>query len=220
VFFAAGTANAGRSLLGAARLEIGRRCGLIDESAWAFTWVVDAPMFEEDGEGGWTAVHHPFTAPLPEWEGKFAAEPGGALADAYDIVCNGYEIASGGIRNHRPDAMVKAFEIPFPCQSGGGNYSCYLSNSGVKTGARHMTGSFKISDPSAMIKATCDLRGSRRKSNSRRACISYFYPPTSDMHRIRGLFTVNIGRTPLQHSLLTSSSVILSVVTRFPTVTH
>jgi aspartyl-tRNA synthetase len=111
VFFAAGTANAGRSLLGAARLEIGRRCGLIDESAWVFTWVVDAPMFEEDGEGGWTAVHHPFTAPLPEWEGKFAAEPGGALADAYDIVCNGTEIGGGSIRIHRGDVQQQVFDV-------------------------------------------------------------------------------------------------------------
>ena len=111
VFFAAGTANAGRSLLGAARLEIGRRCGLIDESAWAFTWVVDAPMFEEDGEGVWTAVHHPFTAPLPEWEGKFAAEPGGALADAYDIVCNGTEIGGGSIRIHRGDVQQQVFDV-------------------------------------------------------------------------------------------------------------
>src|ERR1039457_883579 len=88
MLFAAGPAHAARALLGAARLEIGQRCGLIDPSAWAFTWVVDAPMFEEDGQGGWTAVHHPFTAPLPEWAGKFTAEPGGALADAYDIVGN------------------------------------------------------------------------------------------------------------------------------------
>src|SRR6202035_2389925 len=63
VFFAAGPASTARELLGAARLEIGRGCGLIDESAWSFLWVVDAPMFEEDGEGGWTSVHHPFTAP-------------------------------------------------------------------------------------------------------------------------------------------------------------
>jgi aspartyl-tRNA synthetase len=111
VFFAAGTATAGRSLLGAARLEIGRRCELIDESAWAFTWVVDAPMFEEDGAGGWTAVHHPFTAPLPEWEGKFTSEPGGALADAYDIVCNGTEIGGGSIRIHRGDVQQQVFDV-------------------------------------------------------------------------------------------------------------
>jgi aspartyl-tRNA synthetase len=111
VFFAAGTAGAARSLLGAARLEIGNRCGLIDRSAWAFTWVVDAPMFEEDGSGGWTAVHHPFTAPLPEWADKFADSPESALADAYDIVCNGNEIGGGSIRIHRADMQRKVFEV-------------------------------------------------------------------------------------------------------------
>jgi aspartyl-tRNA synthetase len=111
VFFAAGPAGEARELLGAARLEIGHRCGLIDPSAWAFTWVVDAPMFEEDGEGGWTAVHHPFTAPLPEWADKFATEPGGALADAYDIVCNGTEIGGGSIRIHRPDMQQRVFDV-------------------------------------------------------------------------------------------------------------
>ncbi len=111
VFFAAGTPAEARTLLGAARLEIGYRCGLIDPSAWAFTWVVDAPMFEEDGEGGWTAVHHPFTAPLPEWTSKFASEPGGALADAYDIVCNGTEIGGGSIRIHRPDVQQQVFDV-------------------------------------------------------------------------------------------------------------
>jgi aspartyl-tRNA synthetase len=111
VFFAAGPASAARALLGAARLEIGQRCGLIDPAVWAFTWVVDAPMFEEDGEGGWTAVHHPFTAPLPEWADKFPGEPGGALADAYDIVCNGTEIGGGSIRIHRPDMQQRVFDV-------------------------------------------------------------------------------------------------------------
>jgi len=111
VFFAAGTPGAARELLGAARLEIGHRCGLIDPSAWAFTWVVDAPMFEDDGSGGWTAVHHPFTAPLPEWADKFPSEPGGALANAYDIVCNGTEIGGGSIRIHRPDMQQKVFDV-------------------------------------------------------------------------------------------------------------
>ena len=111
VFFAAGPPQQARPLLGAARLEIGARLGLIDPGAWAFTWVVDAPMFEEDGAGGWTAVHHPFTAPLPEWAGKFADEPGGALADAYDMVCNGTEIGGGSIRIHRPDLQQKVFDV-------------------------------------------------------------------------------------------------------------
>jgi aspartyl-tRNA synthetase len=111
VFFAAGTATAARELLGAARLEIGRRCGLIDDSAWSFLWVVDAPMFEEDSSGGWTSVHHPFTAPLPEWADKFTAEPGGALADAYDIVCNGYEIGGGSIRIHQSSVQQAVFDV-------------------------------------------------------------------------------------------------------------
>jgi aspartyl-tRNA synthetase len=111
VFFAAGSAAEARALLGAARLEIGYRCGLIDPAAWAFTWVVDAPMFEDDGEGGWTSVHHPFTAPLPEWVPKFAVEPAGALADAYDIVCNGTEIGGGSIRIHRPDVQQQVFDV-------------------------------------------------------------------------------------------------------------
>jgi aspartyl-tRNA synthetase len=117
VFFAAGPPNAARGLLGAARLEIGTRCGLIDQDAWAFTWVVDAPMFErvdEDGngcQGGWTAVHHPFTAPLPDWTDKFAAEPAGALADAYDLVCNGTEIGGGSVRIHRPAMQQQVFDV-------------------------------------------------------------------------------------------------------------
>jgi len=111
VFFAAGPASAARSVLGAARLEIGHRCGLIDTGAWAFTWVVDAPMFEEDEAGGWTAVHHPFTAPLPEWADKFDAQPGEALANAYDIVCNGTEIGGGSIRIHRPDMQQRVFDV-------------------------------------------------------------------------------------------------------------
>jgi aspartyl-tRNA synthetase len=111
VFFAAGTPAAARTLLGAARLEIGARCRLIDPDAWAFTWVVDAPMFEEDSEGGWTAVHHPFTSPLPEWADKFSSEPGGALADAYDIVCNGTEIGGGSIRIHRSGMQQQVFDV-------------------------------------------------------------------------------------------------------------
>jgi aspartyl-tRNA synthetase len=111
VFFAAGAANAARSLLGAARLEIGQRCDLIDRDAWAFTWVVDAPMFEPAANGGWTAVHHPFTAPLPEWADKFADAPQDALADAYDIVCNGNEIGGGSIRIHRADMQRQVFDV-------------------------------------------------------------------------------------------------------------
>src|SRR5262249_47361387 len=98
VFFAAGPPAPARALLGAARVEIGQRLGLSDPAGGSFLWVVDAPMFEDDGEGGWTAVHHPFTAPLPEWADKFAVEPDKALADAYDLVLNGVEIGGGSLR--------------------------------------------------------------------------------------------------------------------------
>ncbi|MBP2708063.1 aspartate--tRNA ligase [Microbispora sp. RL4-1S] len=111
VFFAAGAKAASRELLGAARLEIGRRCGLIDESLWSFLWVVDAPMFEEDGEGGWTAVHHPFTSPKPEWADNFQDHPAEALAYAYDMVCNGMEIGGGSIRIHRAEMQQRVFDV-------------------------------------------------------------------------------------------------------------
>ncbi|MEO3870215.1 aspartate--tRNA ligase [Nonomuraea sp. B12E4] len=116
VFFAAGAPNAARDLLGAARLEIGRRCGLIDESLWSFLWVVDAPMFEpvsdeSGGEGGWTAVHHPFTGPKPEWADNFQDHPGQALAYAYDMVCNGMEIGGGSIRIHRAEMQQRVFDV-------------------------------------------------------------------------------------------------------------
>ncbi|MFC4533457.1 aspartate--tRNA ligase [Sphaerisporangium dianthi] len=116
VFFAAGPQGPSRDLLGAARLEIGRRCGLIDESQWSFLWVVDAPMFEpvldEVGrQTGWTAVHHPFTGPKPEWADTFQERPGEALAYAYDMVCNGMEIGGGSIRIHRAEMQQRVFEV-------------------------------------------------------------------------------------------------------------
>jgi len=122
VFFAAGARTDARALLGAARLEIGRRCGLIDESAWSFVWVVDAPMFEEAeaarshgdvavGGGRWTAVHHAFTSPNAEWADRFEEDPGNALAYAYDIVCNGNEIGGGSIRIHRADMQERVFGV-------------------------------------------------------------------------------------------------------------
>ena len=111
VFFAADVRNDALTLLGAARLEIGRRSGLIDESRWAFLWIVDAPMFERDGGGGWTAVHHPFTAPRHEWVSSFDRQPGEALAYAYDMVLNGNEIGGGSIRIHQGDVQRRVFEV-------------------------------------------------------------------------------------------------------------
>jgi aspartyl-tRNA synthetase len=120
IFFAAGAAKPSRALLGAARLEIGRRCGLIDEDAWSFLWVVDAPLFEPTadarasgdvalGYSAWTAVHHAFTS--PQDLDTFDADPGSALAWAYDIVCNGNEIGGGSIRIHREDVQRRVFAI-------------------------------------------------------------------------------------------------------------
>lgn len=116
VFFGAGKRHATQELLGAARLEIGRRRGLIDESAWKFVWVVDAPIFEpvENDKGeqiGWTSVHHPFTAPKPEFADTFQDDPGGALADAYDLVLNGNEIGGGSIRIHRAEMQQRVFDV-------------------------------------------------------------------------------------------------------------
>ncbi|GAB4101136.1 aspartate--tRNA ligase [Micromonospora taraxaci] len=112
VFFAAsGTTREAQELLGAARVEIAKRSGLIDESAWAFCWVVDAPMFERTDEGGWTAVHHPFTSPNAEWVDRFEEAPDRALAYAYDIVCNGNEIGGGSIRIHRGDVQKRVFDL-------------------------------------------------------------------------------------------------------------
>ncbi len=120
IFFSAGPIKSTRGLLGAARLEIGRRGGLIDESAWEFLWVVDAPLFEPAGDavaagdvavgaGAWTAVHHAFTS--PQDVETFDTDPGNALAWAYDIVCNGVELGGGSIRIHREDIQKRVFKI-------------------------------------------------------------------------------------------------------------
>ena len=122
IFFAAGATKASRALLGAARLEIGRRADMLDDSEFAFTWVVDAPMFEPSsdavasgdvavGGGAWTAVHHAFTGPKPEFADTFDTDPGSALAYAYDIVCNGNEIGGGSIRIHREDVQKRVFQV-------------------------------------------------------------------------------------------------------------
>lgn len=119
VFFAAGKTSESRALLGAARLEIAKRTGEIDEDAWAFVWVVDAPLFKPTGEdddvavghSAWTAVHHAFTSPTPQWVDRFEEDPGNALAYAYDIVCNGNEIGGGSIRIHRRDVQERVFGV-------------------------------------------------------------------------------------------------------------
>jgi aspartyl-tRNA synthetase len=111
IFFAAGERSASLALLGAVRLEIGKRCNLITEGAWEFLWVVDAPMFEPTDNGGWTAVHHPFTGPKPEFAKSFASDPASALAYAYDIVLNGTELGGGSIRIHDREIQKDVFTV-------------------------------------------------------------------------------------------------------------
>jgi aspartyl-tRNA synthetase len=119
VFFAAGAPGPSRALLAAARAEIAARLGLAREGEWSFVWVVDAPLFKPVGEdddvavggGAWTAVHHAFTSPTPEWIERFEEDPGAALAYAYDIVCNGNEIGGGSIRIHRADVQQRVFQV-------------------------------------------------------------------------------------------------------------
>ena len=111
IFFAAGDRASSQQLLGAARLEIGKRCNLISQGAWEFVWVVDAPMFEPTDNGGWTAVHHPFTGPKPEFAKTFKSEPATALAYAYDIVLNGTELGGGSIRIHDRNIQKDVFTV-------------------------------------------------------------------------------------------------------------
>jgi aspartyl-tRNA synthetase len=111
IFFAAGERTASLNLLGAVRLEIGKRCNLIDSSRWEFVWIVDAPMFEPTDDGGWTAVHHPFTGPKPEYAQTFAKDPASALAYAYDIVLNGTELGGGSIRIHSRTMQKDVFTV-------------------------------------------------------------------------------------------------------------
>ena len=111
IFFAAGERTASLNLLGAVRLEIGKRCNLIDPTRWEFVWIVDAPMFEPTDGGGWTAVHHPFTGPKPEFAKTFAKDPASALAYAYDIVLNGTELGGGSIRIHDREMQKDVFTV-------------------------------------------------------------------------------------------------------------
>ena len=122
IFFAAGPVDSSRALLGAARLEIGKRCGLLNDDEWTFDWIVAAPLFKPSadakadgdvalGKSAWTAVHHAFTSPKPECLDTFDTDPGNALAYAYDIVCNGNEIGGGSIRIHRSDVQERVFNV-------------------------------------------------------------------------------------------------------------
>ncbi len=111
IFFAAGDRLASQNLLGAVRNEIAKQKNLFDPKAWNFLWIVDAPMFEAKDDGGWTALHHPFTGPKPEFVESFDSDPENALAYAYDITLNGNEIGGGSIRIHQRDIQERVFKV-------------------------------------------------------------------------------------------------------------
>jgi aspartyl-tRNA synthetase len=120
ILFAAGPRRTTLELLGAVRNTAARQRGLVQEGEWRFVWVVEAPMFEPvsvdnpavgEATSGWTAVHHPFTAPTQEWEEKFHDDPESALARAYDVVGNGMELGGGSIRIHRREMQQRVFDV-------------------------------------------------------------------------------------------------------------
>jgi aspartyl-tRNA synthetase len=110
IFFGAGREKVVNDALGALRAKVGHDLGLA-ESGWKPLWVVDFPMFEYDDESKtWAARHHPFTAPKDGHEDRFKSDPGHALAKAYDVVMNGWEIGGGSVRIHRPEMQARVFE--------------------------------------------------------------------------------------------------------------
>jgi aspartyl-tRNA synthetase len=112
VFFAAGPKGEAERLAGAARTRIGEELGLIEQGVFRFCWIVDFPMYELNEETGRIDFsHNPFSMPQGGLDALDRGDPLTILAHQYDIVCNGIELASGAIRNHRPDIMVKAFQI-------------------------------------------------------------------------------------------------------------
>jgi aspartyl-tRNA synthetase len=110
ILFAAGPRRTTLELLGALRLAVARQQGLLREDEWHFLWIIDAPMFEATDDGSWTAVHHPFTGPTPEWADRFHEDPEHALARAYDVVGNGVELGGGSIRIHRGEMQERVFD--------------------------------------------------------------------------------------------------------------
>ncbi|MGI9407441.1 MAG: aspartate--tRNA ligase [Hyphomicrobiaceae bacterium] len=112
VFFAAGDPKKFAEFSGAARTRIGTELELVDEDRFAFCWIVDFPMYEWDtDEKRWDFSHNPFSMPQGEMEALETKDPGDILGYQYDIVCNGVELSSGAIRNHKPEIMMKAFDI-------------------------------------------------------------------------------------------------------------
>ena len=111
-FFVAGDPDKFAKFAGLARTKVGQELKLVDEDRFEFAWVVDFPMYEWDEEEKKVEFsHNPFSMPQGGLEALIGQDPLAIKAFQYDVACNGYELASGGIRNHRPEAMVKAFEI-------------------------------------------------------------------------------------------------------------
>ncbi|TML86825.1 MAG: aspartate--tRNA ligase [Actinobacteria bacterium] len=112
VLFAADTWPMTSRVLGAVRTHLGETLGLIDEDAWSWLWITDFPMFEwDEEEQRWGAVHHPFTRPTPEWEGRFDQDPAHAVALAYDLIGNGNELGGGSFRIHEPGLQARVFDL-------------------------------------------------------------------------------------------------------------
>ena len=110
VFFGAARAGIVNDSLSALRDQLGQDRGLV-EAGWRPLWVVDFPVFEDDGEGGWTPSHHPFTAPQTDSPAELIENPGTALSRAYDLVLNGTEIGGGSMRIHNPEMQSTVFEL-------------------------------------------------------------------------------------------------------------
>ncbi|CQH03360.1 aspartate--tRNA ligase [Yersinia mollaretii] len=111
LFFGADSNKIVTDAMGALRLKVGRDLQLTQLGTWAPLWVVDFPMFEDDSEGGLTAMHHPFTAPKEMSPAELAAAPTTAIANAYDMVINGYEVGGGSVRIHRTEMQQQVFGI-------------------------------------------------------------------------------------------------------------
>ncbi|EEG83028.1 MULTISPECIES: aspartate--tRNA ligase [Proteus] len=112
IFFGAGRKGTMSDAMGALRLKVGRDLELTDLNAWKPLWVIDFPMFEEDEEtGSLSAMHHPFTSPKDLSPAELTAHPVGAVANAYDMVINGYEVGGGSVRIHRNEMQQAVFGI-------------------------------------------------------------------------------------------------------------
>ncbi len=110
LFFGAGAANVVNESIGALRIRVGQDRGLVNDS-WQPLWIVDFPMFEKDGKGEWTSLHHPFTAPAVNTPAELKTDPGKLLSRAYDMVLNGTEVGGGSVRIHNTEMQQAVFEM-------------------------------------------------------------------------------------------------------------